>query len=120
MQNKSTAVSQRERHSLGRLITLSVLASFALTTACNKQEPLPRQQAPVAASRGSQSDLAEVVMIIFLLGCNRAHGDKSGCPAIEQKQQLKKKTAQYFARTYADKPRELSSHSPVGHERRGP
>ena len=118
MRNRSTA--GREHHSLGRLvITLSVLASFALT-ACSKAEPLPRQQAPVAASRGNQSDLAEVVMILFLLGCNRAREDTAACAAIEQVQQLKKKSAQDFARTRADNLGELSSHSPVGHERHDP
>ena len=101
------------------MITLSVLASFALT-ACSKAELLPRQQAPVAASRGNQSDLAEVVMILFLLGCNRAREDTAACAPIERAQQIKKESAQRFARTYADNPRELSSHSPVGHERHDP
>jgi hypothetical protein len=81
------------------MTTLLTLIGFALTAACDKQEPLARQQAPVAASRGNQSDLAEVVIIIFLLRCDRAREKKPECSAFEQAQQeLKKKIAEDSAR----------------------
>jgi hypothetical protein len=88
-----------------------MVVSFALTTACDKQDQ-PSAKTPPGATIGSGQSALEAALIIFLVAADRAH-KKSEPSADEQAQpELKKRTAQNAARTRMERPRAPSTHSP--------